>query len=168
MNKEVKKCIKTIIYDLLFIGIISWFWWCGPRDYLVYATANLNKINYSSNIKLTSNDKLDYNNSEYHFTIKNTSKRDLDYTIVISNEFIKSNQKNCKILSNNYLKYHIKDSEKQSIDRNLTLNGIIYKGSIKSNEKQDFSLNLWLDIGEKSLDKNTCFYPTIGVEQTNN
>lgn len=159
MDKEAKKYIKSIIRVLLFLIVASYFRFY-LRDDLIFAATNLNRNILSNGLTIISDDYLKYNKT-YNFKVKNKNNYNMNFEIIINNDYRKTINKNCKIVSNNYFKYHIIKDNEYNIERNLSLDGVIYKGRIKANESIDFSLELSLD--RQKLNSDECFYPMINV-----
>lgn len=157
MKKEIKSRILSIISVLLFLIVSTWFFY-GPRKYLVYASMNLNKYYTSSELEVINDGDLEIN-KENDFTIKNKSNQEIRYQVVINNDYLKVRSNNCKMLSNNYLSYHIRLDDQYDIERVLSVDGIIYRGTLKPNEQKKFELEM-----KSKSDINTneyCFYPTL-------
>lgn len=157
MKKEIKSRIMSIVSVLLFLIVSTWFFY-GPRKYLVYASMNLNKYYTSNELEIVNDGELEINKTN-DFIIKNKSNQEIHYQVVINNDYARVRSKNCKMLSNNYLSYHIKLDEQYDIERVLSVDGIIYRGTLKPNEKKEFELEM---KSKSDIDTNQyCFYPTL-------
>ena len=121
-----------------------------------------NSIVRNKNIIIKSNDTLNYNKKAYNFSVINKTNKKSNYEIILVNDYKKSVLKNCKVLSNNYLKFNIKSENNYNIDRNVRINGIVYKGAINPKETKNFSIKLWLD---KEKNNGDCYYPLLKVEE---
>lgn len=158
MNKEIKSRIKSIVSVLVVLGITTWFFY-GPRKYLVYASMNLNKYYTSNELEIENDQDIEINKAS-NFTIRNKSNQEIRYQVVINNDYSKVRSKNCKMLSNNYLSYHIKLDDQYDIERVLSVDGIIYRGTLKPNEKKKFELEM-KSSSNVNNDGEYCFYPTL-------
>lgn len=159
--KEVRNRVLSIIYIIVFLIFSTWFIF-GPRERLVYAAININNSRVKNkNIVITSNDTLKYNKEAYNFNVINKTNKKTNYEIILVNDYTKSILKKCKILSNNYLKFRIKSNDSYSVDRNVRINGIIYKSTLNPNESKKMSIKLWLD---KEKEDNECYYPLLKID----
>lgn len=156
--KEVKKRVLSIVSVLLFLIVSTWFFY-GPRKYLVYASMNLNKFYSSSELEIVNQKEL-VKNQKNSFILKNKSKEEIHYQITMNNDYQKVRNRDCKMLSNNYITYHIKSENQYDIERVLSMDGIIYRGSLKPKEERKFELE-WDSSNETRKDEKYCFYPTL-------
>lgn len=152
---DIKKRIFSIIYLLVFLGVTTWFFY-GPRKYLEYVAMNLNKFYTSRDLELKSN-KIKIGNNK--FSIKNKTDKEIQYVLVMNNDYSKLRSNKCKQMSNNYLSYHITDGGLYDIERVLATDGIIYRGTLKSKEEKNFSLYITNDNEDTS--EKYCFYPVL-------
>ena len=162
MNKEIKRRIFSIIYIIVIVSFATWFIF-GPREQLVYAAININNSKaVNKNIEINSKDILKLNKKTYNFSVNNKKNTEVEYEILLVNDYRKSILKDCKVLSNNYLKYSIIDENNYNVNGNLRMDGIIYRNTIKPNEIKKFSLKIWTDV-EKN--KDNCYYPILKIEE---
>lgn len=162
MNSYIRKKIFSIIYILSLLGFTTWFIF-GPREKIVYAAMSINDSKaVNKNIVINSKDILNYNKDTYNFSVTNKRDYKSDYEIILVNDYRKSILKDCKVLSNNYLKYHIKESDNYSVEKNVRKDGTIYKDEIKPYETKHFSMKLWID---KEKSKKDCYYPILKIEE---
>lgn len=152
---EIKKRLFSIIYLLVFLGITTWFFY-GPRKYLSYIAINLNKFYTSGDLELNRSD-IKFGSND--ISVKNRTDKEVKYIITMNNDYNKLRSKSCKIMSNNYLSYHITDNKEYDIERVLSTDGIIYRGVLKPREEQYFNLDVVEDIDNEN-DK-FCFYPIL-------
>lgn len=80
---------------------------------------------------------------DYKIFISNTSDRSVVYTISVvdDDDMIKYDGCSNKIISRNYIKYSINDSEVLS----LGSDDVIYSSILKANSKIEYSLRFWID-----------------------
>lgn len=161
MNDDIKKRLFYVIYLIIFSTFSTWFIF-GPREKLVYAAMNIKDSQLTSkDIVIRSNDKLNYNGETYNFSVINKSNKKYKYNILLVNDYRKSILKKCKVMTNNYLKYHIKTSNNYTVDRNVNTNGIIYVSNIEPYEIKNFSIEIWLD---RKIDGSYCYYPLLKID----
>ena len=108
MNKEIVKSIKSIFFVLIILTITIYVF--TNRDKLMFAATSIRNYKNIDNIELKSDDNLKLNKNIYKFTVKNNNKEEIKFNIILANDYSKTIEKDCKILSNNYLQYHIKYS----------------------------------------------------------
>lgn len=162
MDKEIKKNIKSMIFILVFL-IVSTYIVFGARVNLQTLATSIYNPNKSDSLVIKSDDKLNYNNKKYNFVIENKTNSSQEYEIVLTNDYSKSISKNCKILSNNYLSYHINYNDEYNITRNVSLNGIIYKDEIEPLKLKKYDLYLWLDDNNSKVNNKYCYYPKLKI-----
>lgn len=162
MNKEIKERIKSILSVLVFLTVTTWYWY-GPREDLMYLSANAYKYNRKVTVKTEGNLKLQ--NSEYEFKVYNKTNQVQNYQIIVMNDYITQRKNNCKLLSNNYLKYDIKLNNDYHETRNLGSDGIVYRGKLNPKESKEFSIKMKID--KDDLTSSDCFYPTIKANTYN-
>ena len=114
------------------------------------------------NIEINSKDILKLNKKTYNFSVNNKKNTEVEYEILLVNNYIKIILEDCKVLSNNYLKYSIIDENNYNTNGNVRIDGIIYKDTLKPYEIKKLSLKLWID---EEKNKNTCYYPILKVEE---
>ncbi len=160
MNKEIVKSIKSIFFVLIILTITVYVF--TNRDKLMFAATSIRNYKNIDNIELKSDDNLKLNKNIYKFTVKNNNKEEIKFNIILANDYSKTIEKDCKILSNNYLQYHIKYNNEYNITRSVSLDGIIFKGDLKPLETRNFELQLWKNETKKN---NYCYYPILQVEK---
>ena len=156
MNREVKERIKSILSVLIFLIVTTWYWY-GPREDLAYIAANTYK--YSRDVEVLSKDTLNLNDDEYKFKIYNKTNQVKKYEIIVANDYFAQRKEKCKLLSNNYLKYQLKLDNVYQESRNLSSDGIIYRGQLEPNESKYFIVKIKID--KTNLLSDECFFPTI-------
>lgn len=156
MNREVKERIKSILSVLIFLIVTTWYWY-GPREDLAYIAANTYK--YSRDVEVLSKDTLNLNDDEYKFKIYNKTNQVKNYEIIVANDYFAQRKEKCKLLSNNYLKYQLKLDNVYQESRNLSSDGIIYRGQLEPNESKNFIVKIKID--KTNLLSDECFFPTI-------
>lgn len=160
MNREIKERVKSIIYTVVFLIGMTWFWY-GPREEIATMSADLNGYIIHKDVTLSCNGELKLNNKDYKFELKNEKKYEVDYEIMINNDVRKQRNKNCKLVSNNYLSYQLKIGNAYNIARNLSISGIIYRGVLGPNETKKYSIKMKLDGKVKEADE--CFFPVVKI-----
>lgn len=154
MKKEVKYRIKSIVEVLVFLGVMTAFWF-GPRQNLATdMSRGLSDYYMNKRISVDTNKQLTFNNKT-DFTVTNKTDTEQNYEVIIVSDYKKMRKNGCTAIENNYLKYQLNDYE----EKNLSVEGIIYTGVLKPNEKKNFSINISLDTQNKLND--TCYYPII-------
>lgn len=161
MNKEIKERLKSIIFILVFLSITTWYWY-GPREELANLAANVYK--YNREVSILSSDKIKLNNN-YEFKIQNKTNEIQNYELILNNDYFKQRKTNCKLLSNNYLKYQLNSENSNIEERNLSTDSVIYRGVLNPNEIKDFSITIKLD--KENLNQDDCFYPVIKTSTYN-
>ena len=156
MNREVKERIKSILSVLIFLIVTTWYWY-GPRVVLAYIAAN--SYQYSRDVEVLSKDTLNLNDDEYKFKIYNKTNQVKNYEIIVANDYFAQRKEKCKLLSNNYLKYQLKLDNVYQESRNLSSDGIIYRGQLEPNESKNFIVKIKID--KTNLLSDECFFPTI-------
>lgn len=156
MNREVKERIKSILSVLIFLTVTTWYWY-GPREDLAYIAANTYK--YNRDVEVLSKDTLNLNDDEYKFKIYNKTNQVKNYEIIVANDYFAQRKENCKLLSNNYLKYQLKLDNVYQESRNLSSDGIIYRGQLEPNESKNFIVKMKVD--KTNLSSDECFFPAI-------
>ncbi len=160
MNKEIWSRIKSILSVLLFLIGASIYWY-GPRKNLNAMAANINQYRLNKEIEIVTKNEITLDNKEIDFTIKNKTNQEQNYEIIILSDYQKQRLNNCKIMSNNYLEFQLKVNEKYQEKRNLSLDGIIYRGILNAKEQKDFSIKMAIEKNNSSDDE--CFYPILRV-----
>lgn len=161
MNKEIRKRLKSIIFTLLFLIISTWYWF-GPRKDL--ANMAINTYKYNREISIISNKNIKLNDN-YEFKIQNKTNQTQNYQLILNNDYFKQRKANCKLLSNNYLKYQLNDGKSIVEERNLSTDSVIYRGVLNPNETKDFSIIIKLD--KDNISPYDCFYPDIKTNTYN-
>ena len=155
MNKEVKRHIMSIVEVLVFLIVVTVYWF-GPREALTAnIMANISDYQMNKKISVITDKELTFG-KETNFTVTNKTNIEQNYEIIIMSDYKRIRKNKCNALENNYLKYKLNDYE----EKNLSVEGIIYTGVLQPNEKKNFSIKI--DLDNNSLD-NTCYYPTIKV-----
>lgn len=162
MAKEIKRRIFSIIYIVVLVSVLTFFIF-GPRKQFVYASINIknSKIDNKS-IIIHSNDTLKLDKKSYNFSVRSKKNTEVEYELLLVNNYRKSILKDCKVLSNNNLKYSITDEDNYNINGNVRIDGIIYKDILKPYEIKKLSLKLWID---EEKNKDTCYYPILKIEE---
>ena len=160
MNKEVKERLKSIISMLVFLVVATWYWY-GPREDLTYLATNMNKYYIRSDVKIIMDENIKLDNNEYLFKVLNKTNEVRNFEIVINNDYFKSRKYNCNLIQNNYLKYQLNTKNVNIEQKNLNVDGIIYRGVIQPNDTIDFSIKLSIDKKDKKKDE--CFYPVLNA-----
>ncbi len=151
MNKEVKSRVKSIIEVLVFLIVMTAFWF-GPREELTAGiTANISDYYMNKTISVDTKEEISFSKNT-EFKVINKTNQEQNYEIIIANDVRKSRRNNCRVLENNYVKYNLNSFE----EKNLSVEGIIYTGVLKPNETKEFSIKLSLDENQKD-----CYYPVI-------
>lgn len=161
MNKEIIKRLKSILSVLIFLLVATWYWY-GPREDLSYLATSMNKYYFKSNVKITTEENdIKLNNKNYTFKVTNQTNEIQHYEVIINNNYIKSRKNNCDLLQNNYIKYQLNIKNIKIEDKNLSIDGIIYRGVLQPNETIDFEVKMKID--KSNLEKNECFYPVLNA-----
>lgn len=154
MKEEIKYRVKSIIEVLVFLIVMTAFWF-GPRENIAAdMSRSINDHYMNKRITVDTNKELTFDNKT-NFTITNKMDVEQNYEIVIISDYKKMRKNNCTAIENNYLKYKLNDFE----EKNLSVEGVIYTGILQPNEKKDFSINISLDTQNKLND--ACYYPVI-------
>lgn len=164
MEREIKERIKSIIYVLVFLVGMTWFWY-GPREDLAMASADLGKYVLYNDIELVKDGDLEINKDEYQFTITNKKNYDVNYEVIITNDYRKQRRENCNLVSNNYLQYNLKIDGEKFGEKNLPVSGVLYHGELKANETKLYSIKLLLD--ESLIEDGSCYYPVVKASTYN-
>lgn len=159
MKREVKYRVKSIVEVLVFLIVMTIFWF-GPRQNLTAdISASISDYYMNKTINIETDKELVFD-KKTNFTITNKTDYEQNYEIVIVNDYKKLRKSNCKLLQNNYLKYSLNNYD----EKNLSVEGVIYTGVLKAKEKKDFSINISLDRNKLI---NNCYYPVIKASTFN-
>lgn len=157
MKKEIRKRIQNILCISIFLILYTWFIF-GPREELIYLTANINNQKTSQNDIIILNDQtLNINDHTYSFKIKNTTNEKKEYSLLLINDMTKSIMKECKVMSNNFIRYQLNKEEEK---KNLSLSGILYKEDINPYETKELSIKL---SKSDQLKEKYCYYPKLKI-----
>ena len=164
MDKEIKREIierlKSIVSVLVFL-VVATLYWYGPREDLTYLATNMNKYYIKSNVKITIKEDIKLDNKDYSFKVTNKTAEVQNYEIVINNDYMKLRTNNCSLIQNNYLKYQLGKDGTYMEEKNLNVDGIIYRGELQPNETIDFSIKLGID--KNDMETNECFFPVLNA-----
>ena len=108
----------------------------------------------------------------FEFTIENTSKRAIDYTLKIENDAEKqsectlSNNDPCPELATSYIKYAYKIGNGSYSTPQLlsTTNGVILSETILGKQSKDISLLLWIDSSAGNDIQGKYFFGQLVIE----
>ncbi len=174
--KEIKNHEKkyTIFLVVLFIFLILFTGYCILSIDNKKLTNNTKSINYRYNslsssfqiITLTNKNIMDdisgLNTNKVLIHIENSTNKNYDYKIVLKKD--KSTTKMCSCPEHNddykYIKYSINGKNVLKLDSNY----VIYKGTLKKDEKKDLLVNIWLD---QSTNNDYHYHGYFKVEKIN-
>lgn len=145
---------------LLFLVVATWYWY-GPREDLAVA-ANISKYTLNKDIEIKKAKDLELDNKDVDFTLINKTDKKQNYEIIISNDYKELRKENCKLVSNNYLKYQLKVDDTYQEIRNLGIDGIVYRGVIDPNQSKDFSIKIAMDKKARNY-SDECFFPLLNA-----
>lgn len=160
MNKEIRERLKSIVSVLVFLTVVTWYWY-GPRENLSSVSTNINYLSIKKEISVNVEDDIKLDDKDYNFTVKNKTLEQVNYEVIISNDYSRQRKMNCKLLTNNYLVYRLRTSNFDNESSNLGIDGIIYRGVLNSKETKDFTLNIKVD--KDNVSSSECFYPIVSA-----
>ena len=167
ITKELKEHEKkyTIILVIIFVFAILFTGYCilsidnkelnNISETINYRYSSLSssyqKVTLTDKNKLTDKEGLNSNKLSIH--IENTTDSEYDYKIVLKKD--KTATKMCGCEKNTedykYIRYSLNGKDILKLDKDM----VIYKGSLKNDEKEDIIISIWLD---KNLNINEYHY----------
>lgn len=164
----------TIILVVLFVSLILFTSYCILSIDNKKLSTNTKSINYRYNSLTTSfqtitltnknilEDKVGLKSNKVAIHIDNSTNKKYDYKIVLKKD--KANTKICGCEDNSddykYIRYSINGKDVLKLDSDY----VIYKGSLKKDEKEDILINIWLD---KTTNNNYHYHGYFNIEKIN-
>lgn len=156
LKKEIRSRLLSIATTLLFLFVMTWFWF-GPQKELREAQTMMS--NYQNALALKEEnsgivlenaipvaDETGSRVEPYQFTVTNESTKPLKIGLYFMNDREAILKDGCEVLDNNYIRYTIaQDDVNYSKPRNLNVDGLMYVDTLEANEQRTYQLKFWLD-----------------------
>jgi hypothetical protein len=165
----------AVICFVIFMGIASYLWYLYFHDYEGKLVDENCRADFSRAVTLTNTGNINYYDAAtddsdsivpvYYFSVKNTSDKDYNYTIVIENTDGNDGCTPDTRLTRAELEYELKLDNKviKRAGLDTISNNILDSNVIKANSTNDYSLKIRLKNGDTDYE-NKHFHYVINIQ----
>lgn len=175
-KKEIRSLIISIISVSLFLIIMTTFVYLPKQENLLSSLAFLhtqsdlyiedlsNGILLRDATPVTDTTGMTY--VPYQFRVVNNSNKEVNYNVVFKSNKEKALKQGKELLPNKYLRYSIKEGNKDFIEpTTLRDDGILYTTTVPAKSNTVFDFKMWLDYNADNGAMNKIFIARIEIQE---